>query len=368
MAHNCGVPRMRQAARYVRRLAAGVAALGGAVIGLAVAAPAHASIPPGPTCTTYQLSVALTDPGPADQTLWGQLCYRGVVEPNTVQLLVPGSTYSHIYWNFPSGNGYFSYVDAATLAGYATFDVDRVGIGNSSHPVSSELTVSSDAVSLHDVITDLRAGAVDGHRFSNVIWVSHSLGSMIGAVEISTYHDVSAAILTGFLNAFNPNLGNVEASDIYPAIDDPQFAGSGLDPGYLTTKPGTREALFYDSATADPGIVTIDEATKQTETAAEGATGAALLFDGPSESPTQQITVPVLLVAGQFDNFYCQGVTQYNCDDPASVQQYESLFYSPQADLQIAIVPGTGHDLALSTTAPVTDAILTAWALRTVAP
>ena len=37
-----------------------------------------------------------------------------------MQLLVHGASYNHLYWNFPYGNGYYSYVDAATAAGACT--------------------------------------------------------------------------------------------------------------------------------------------------------------------------------------------------------------------------------------------------------
>ena len=74
-------------------------------------------------------------------------------------------------------------------------------------------------------------------------------------------------------------------ANLYPAVDDPKFAGSGRDPGYLTSKPGTRESLFYAAA--------------------------------PS--------------------------------------------------LTVVTIPETGHDLALSTTAPLTDAVMLAWSAATIA-
>jgi len=42
------------------------------------------------------------------------------------------------------------------------------------------------------------------------------------------------------------------ANALYPAIKDPKFAASGLDPGYLTTVPGTRAKLFYSEPDFDP--------------------------------------------------------------------------------------------------------------------
>jgi pimeloyl-ACP methyl ester carboxylesterase len=331
------------------------------------AAGARADGLPAVTCSDHTLPVALTDPGPADQTMWGQLCYRGGQEPATVQLLVHGVTYNHLYWNFPYGNGYYSYVDAATAAGYATFDVDRIGDGNSSHPPSADIDLNAGAVSLHDAVSALRSGAMDGHAFRHVIMVGHSLGSIEAWIEDARYHDVDAVIITGALHAATPNLPALEA-DFYPAADDPKFAGSGLDPGYLTTRPGTREALFYHPATTNPAVLALDEADKDTTTAAELTDAVSLVAEPPAEQPSLQINVPVLIVVGAQDNLFCAGVTVYNCASAASVQSFESQYYSPQAHLKVAVIPDTGHDLALSTTAPVTDAVMIGWSLSVIAP
>ena len=238
----------------------------------------------------------------------------------TVQLLVHGATYNHLYWNFPYGNGYYSYVGAATAAGYATFDIDRIGDGNSSHPPSSELALDAGEVALHDVVTALRSGAVDGHAFQHVIMVGHSIGSVEAWIEIARYHDVNAVIITGALHAISPDIGALE-SDLYRRSTSPAFAGSGLDPGYLTTLPGTRGSLFYDPATSNPAVVATDEADKDTRTPAELAGAAALISQPPAQQPSYQITLPVLSVVGQDDNLFCTAVTAYNCADPESVQK-----------------------------------------------
>jgi hypothetical protein len=177
-------PRRLRMAKFLA-LTAGVA-----VLAAVPAAGARAAALPAPTCSSYNLPVRIADPGPADQTLWGQLCYRGDREPGTVQLLVHGATYNHLYWNFPYGNGYYSYVGAATAAGYATFDIDRIGAGNSSHPPSASLDLNAGAVALHDAVTALRSGAVDGHAFRHVIAVGHSIGSVEIWLEAARYRDV----------------------------------------------------------------------------------------------------------------------------------------------------------------------------------
>ena len=40
----------------------------------------------------------------------------------------------------------------------------------------------------------------------------------------------------------------------------------------------------------------------------------------------------------------------------------------PAAHLKVAVIPSTGHDLALSTTAPITDAVMIGWSLSVIAP
>jgi pimeloyl-ACP methyl ester carboxylesterase len=259
-------------------------------------------------------------------------------------------------------------VDAAAAAGYATFDVDPVGAGYSSKPPSTELTITAEAVALHDVITALRAGAVDGHAFRSVIWVSHSFGGLFGWVEISTYHDVNAAIFTGTLHALTPEAHANTAAAFYPAIDDPKFADSGLDPGYLTTRPGTRYGLYYYPATAHPKVVALDEADKDVFSATAFAGGPAIVSLPPAQALSQKITVPVLAVVGQYDASYCVGAIAFNCDEPSTVQAFESQYYPPQAHVKVVIIPETGHSLALATTAPFTDAVMISWTRHVVAP
>jgi pimeloyl-ACP methyl ester carboxylesterase len=331
------------------------------------AAGVHAAGLPTLTCSVRTLPVRIVDPGPADQTMWGQLCYRGNHEPGTVQLLAHGATYNHLYWNFPYTSGYYSYVDAATAAGYATFAVDRIGYGNSSHPPSAALGLGAGAVALHDAVAALRLGTVDGHAFTRVIMVGHSIGSSEAWLEAARYHDVAAVIVTAALHALSPGIGALQ-SDLYPAVYDPKFTGSGFDTGYLTTQPGTRGSLFYDSRTANPGVVAADEANKDTVTVPELVDATSMISAPPAQQPSYQITVPVLSVVGENDALFCTGMTVYNCANPKSVREFESQYYSPDAHLKVVVIPYTGHDLALSTTALVTDAVMIGWSLSVVTP
>jgi pimeloyl-ACP methyl ester carboxylesterase len=323
----------------------------------------------GPTCRDYSVPVAIADGGPPEALLFGQLCYVGTRMPNTIQLLVHGITTNHLYWDFPFDNDYYSYVRAVTAAGYATFNVDRLGAGASSRPASPDVNISSGTTALHSLIQQLRSGAAVGHPFKRVLWVGHSFGSVLAWTEVSRYRDVDGVIVTGALHKSSPSfVQNALVSAAVPANLDPHFAGLGLDPGYLTTISGTRANLFYFAPTTDPRVVAVDEANKDTVTLAELATGLPL-FQGPppSTSPSRQINVPVLDVIGQRDSVFC-AADAVDCSSPDSVQRVEAPYYSAQAKLRIVVVPATGHDLNLHLTAPLWYTVALAWTLVHVPP
>jgi pimeloyl-ACP methyl ester carboxylesterase len=318
-------------------------------------------------CVDRTLPVRLTDPGPAQYSLWGELCWRGAVTPTTVQLLVPGGSYDHHYWDFPYRQPRYSYVDAATSAGFATFNVDRIGSGRSSAPPSSTVTAHAEAVALHDVVKALRAGQIGGHRFRTVIWVGHSYGSIIGAFELSQYHDVDAFLVTGMLHSLNTDHFAETAYSVEQANQDPKFAGLGLDDGYTSTTPGTR-GIFYDPDTVSTGVLATEERTKTFQPALDFAEVTALLTPvSPELSATRQIDVPVLVLNGQNDKTYC-GVGFVDCSSPATVLAHEAAYYGPAAHLKVAVIPGTGHSVGLSTTNRLTYATMLAWSALVTRP
>ncbi|MDI1461131.1 alpha/beta hydrolase [Catellatospora sp. KI3] len=331
------------------------------------AAPAGASLAPM-HCTQHTLPVRLSETGAASYSMWGELCYRGPRQPRTVQLLVHGAGYNHVYFDIPYGDGYYSYVRAATLVGYATFNVDRIGAGRSSHPASPLVNIAGGSVALHDAITALRSGAVSGTGFGKVIWVGHSYGSIYGWKEISTYHDVDAFINTAALHVFNqPHLNANIFPNFYGAAADPAFAGLGLDPGYLTSKPDMRHLMYYVPETSDAGALAADEANKDVVSYTQLTDLAAIVALPPASALTQGITVPTLIVNGQADPMHCSAVAQ-DCSSSEVVQQFESQYYPAQARLRTVLIPDTGHNTVTSTTSPYSTAVMLAWSLSVAPP
>ena len=324
------------------------------------AAPVSTTVP---TCVQETLPVALAPDQSAIYHIVGWLCWSGTLQTRTVQVLVSGGSYDHTYWDFPTQPDQYSYLRYAANAGYAVFNFDRIGQGHSDHPLAELVTVQSNAYVIHQIILALRAGQFSGVAFQNVILAGHSLGSGITIYEASQYPgDVNGVIITGFLHTFNSEMLAVLGSNIHPTLLDPRFAPLHYPGGYLTTKSGMRGELFYYQPTADPAIIDSDEATKGTFTDAEAST----FFSQVPLTISQQIHVPVLIAVGQYDQFFCEGSLLFTCADPATVMAYEAHYYSPDAHLQITIIPNSGHDLNLQENASTWFTQALAWANQAV--
>src|SRR2546423_3412732 len=91
----------------------------------------------------------------------GQFCMpAGGVPPTTVQVLVHGTTYNHVYWDFPYQAEHYSHHRDMARHGYATFAVDRLGTGQStSRPAPHCWTVSRQNRSIRSSVTCARAGS-----------------------------------------------------------------------------------------------------------------------------------------------------------------------------------------------------------------
>jgi pimeloyl-ACP methyl ester carboxylesterase len=307
-------------------------------------------------CRFINVPIALAPNLPALYNIYGELCSPSSGPSNTVQLLIPGGTYSHIYWDFPYQPQNYSYVRALNKAGYSTLNIDPIGTGQSSHPLSALVTMDTNAYVVHEIVQDLRNGRIANQSFAQVLLVGHSVGSITAWIEAGTYHDVDGVIITGLTHHLNTVNLTAAATTLYPAMLDPRFAGKPLDAGYLTTELGTRGKDFYFMPGVDPNTLATDETTKETVTSGELASFAPTIADGIS----LHITVPVFVVVGQQDNLFC-GLLATDCSSETTVQQAEAPFYSSQALLQTVVIPNAGHDINLHETAPLWFAAATAW-------
>jgi pimeloyl-ACP methyl ester carboxylesterase len=322
-----------------------------------------ASASTGVSCTTYsRIPVALAAGAPLSYSVSGELCARPgeLARGATVQLLIHGATYDRSYWDFGRIDGIrYSYARDVAAAGYPTFAIDEIGTGASSHPASTQITIQTAAYVAHEIVQGLLDGSVAHVRFSGVIEVGHSVGSLTAIEEAATFHDVAGVIVTGNTH-ITPTFHSVVAANQYPASEDPKFAGRGLDSGYLTTAPGTRGLLFSNAADADPAVIAADEAGKDVISATE--LGSALATKTTSIS--LQINVPVLLIDGSQDPLDCGSETDgqtFDCSTGQAIATQEAPYYSAATDLRACSIPGSGHDINLALNHVLEEADAIAW-------
>lgn len=330
-------------------------------LGTALTPSAFADEAPPISCQSISTEVKLDVLIPA--TVRGELCTPTGQTPSSVQLLIHGATYDRNYWDFPYQPEKYSYADAANARGISTFNIDRVGYGTSSKVPSLSLTAQSQANVIHQLVQKLRRGDIGNKPFQDVILVGHSVGSGIATLAAATYHDVQGVILTGMTHHVALDT-TVAAFTVHthPALLDPKFAGKVFDPGYITTKPGQRDDLFYGPGDdADPGVVARDEELKETVSATELGEAITLGFTVPT---SLNIKVPVLLVNGSEDALFCSGLLAGECSSSAELRDSEAFAFSPAAQLEAFVLPGAGHDINLSTKAAQWHSVAFDWHSR----
>lgn len=325
---NPGLFRLKITTRRV--LAAGLAAL--AVGG--VLSPASAAANPV-ACQDLDIPVTLVG---QPVTVYGRFC-QPAEQTSTVLVLVPGATYTNEYWDLPANLGLVSFRAGMNGHGYATLAVDRLGTGRSSRPASALLTTLTQADVLHQIVGGLRSGEI-GPGYAKVVVGGHSLGAAIGLIEAANYHDVAGVLTAGIAHVFDPvdSVADLVTS-LYPALLDPLLSNRNLDPGYLTTMPGTRSRAFHRPAQPSAAVLAYEEATKDVFATTEF--GSSI----PAMTPyTVLIDAPVLATLSSRDELYCGILVGTNCSSAAAFRNQEALFFSPAAQLRTYLLPGGyGH-------------------------
>jgi pimeloyl-ACP methyl ester carboxylesterase len=336
-------------ARYASwSIAAIVAALMLSAATPAAAATASSEV----TCDDRTVSVRL------GLRIAGTYC-RPSGTPRAIFVLVPGATYNRAYWDFPLQPDTYSFARAAARRGYAVLAIDRLGTGDSSRPLSATLTATLDAATVHDVISHLRGTGFDGRKFSRVLLAGHSLGSTISILEAATYRDVDGVVPTGISHRLNlAVVTKLFLHDFHPAPLDPALASRGLDPGYLTTRPGHRYAAFHAPGQVDPAVIAEDESTKDVFSPTETADGIGISI---LTAYSSLIEVPVLLANGQQDTLFC-GPLAADCSTRQAFLRQERPLYGGAPCIDAVLLPSVGHDINLHPDTPTYQTKVIDWA------
>jgi pimeloyl-ACP methyl ester carboxylesterase len=312
-------------------------------------------------CEKILFQVALAPDQPTSFTVVTWLCARGTVHGKTIQVLVHGATYDHNTWDWPLQPETYSYVRAATAAGYATLNMDRVGHGESSRVSDGALLdLNGDAFAIHQIIQELRGGQLVTHQFGRVratriLLAGESIAANIVWLEAGTYHDVDGLVVAGSAHTFGPGFADIPLNTV-PTFIDPILGPRGFPPNYFTSLVGSRGFLFYWAPNADPAVIALDELLKQTVTLGE------FTSVGPTLPVSAQVNVPTLITIGDHDHLFC---IPPSCSATNSVAN-ETSFWSPAACPELVVVPDSGHNLNLHRNAQTYFAIVREWADRRV--
>uniref|UniRef100_UPI003F497D80 alpha/beta hydrolase n=1 Tax=Amycolatopsis sp. CA-096443 TaxID=3239919 RepID=UPI003F497D80 len=313
---------------------------GGAFLGLAaavasaaalVAAPG-AALASGPSCHDIDVPVSS---GLVSGTMHGTLC-TPAISPRALQLLIPGGSYNRHYFD-GVGVSRYSYTARANAAGYATLAVDRIGTGDSTKPLSALVTDTVQTDAIHQVVVRARAGLLDSRKYSRVALVGHSLGSLQSALAASRHPgDVDAVILSGYSH----HVSLTETARLLGTTHPKTLELSSLDPGYFTTIPGKRAAMFDAADDVAPEVVAADEAGRDQFSAAEVPVA---LLGGLAPATTRAITAPVLVADGGKDTWACPGTL---CASADSLRASEQDAYS--RPVSAYVLARAGHSLAIA--------------------
>ncbi|MFS8101250.1 alpha/beta fold hydrolase [Lentzea alba] len=289
--------------------------------------------------------------GLTQQTMYGKLCVpQGAT---TVQVLVPGGSYTSEYWDIPVNPEVRSVRQAMNNAGIATMTVDRIGTGKSSKPLSLLVNTTTQAQAVHHVIQTLRP------RFQKVLGGGHSIGSGIAIAEASTYRDVDGVLVTGMANQWDYTRVVPALANAIPVTLDPKLSKLGLDPGYLTTAPGARYGMFHDPGPANPAVIDYDESTKDVFATTEAVT--TILMNNIVIPASRGITAPVMSVQSSADYFCGTPPLGADCSSAEALVASERPYFSNAPRMDGFVLDGYGHCINFAPNSAEYHAAVIAW-------
>ena len=278
----------------------------------------------GESLKTQRLTFPVTLSNGSAAEVVGYLYYKGSYHDRTLLVAVHGATYNHNYWAVPAINGHeYSFAGFMTDRKYAVLAIDELGTGESTRPEDGDLlTLDQTASTIHQVITQLRAGNGGiGYAFSHVVTVGHSLGAINIIYEQATYHDADAVVSTG--------MGHVPHELPIP----PEVFAALLQYEYAPLPPELRSAAFYYAPGADPDVIVYDN-NFLADLLARGqlSTGILAMFD-PAATRVGATTGHVLVQLGEFDVLF-----------PASLAEGEAAYFASASSVTVQSLAGVGHD------------------------
>ncbi|HBP86556.1 MAG TPA: alpha/beta hydrolase [Nitrospirales bacterium] len=250
----------------------------------------------------------------------------------TLQVLVPGFTYNHTYWDPPHKKlANYSYARFMAQQGYPVLALDPLGTGASGIPDGDVLNINQSVSSLAQVLTRVRSLPNPlGKKFSRVVLVGHSVGTAIAVVTTGTFPGIADFLVaTGW--SFAPHIVPLGPELIAAALANP----------YIRFPDTVREDLFYFTPSAKPAVIDFDNRVLADQFSrgvlVEGLPLLEALALGDIHaiqniSRIDKVDIPVLVQLGRFDVIA-----------PPLMPEVEARLYSSSPDVSVDILERMGH-------------------------
>lgn len=250
----------------------------------------------------------------------------------TLQVLVPGFTYNHTYWDPPKKKlPTFSYARFMAQQGYPVLALDLLGTGESSIPDGFALNITESVSSLAQVLTAARSLSNPlGRDFKRIVLVGHSVGSAIAVTTAGRFPGITDFLVsTGW--SFSPHV-----VPLPPGI----IAASSVTP-YIRFPSPIRKELFYFTPSAGQSVIDFDNRVLADQfpsgILAQGLPLLKALAFGDFKaiqniSRVSQVNIPVLVQLGRFDDIA-----------PPLMPEVDARLYSSSPDVSVEILERIGH-------------------------
>ncbi|KAK5938058.1 hypothetical protein PMZ80_009647 [Knufia obscura] len=265
---------------------------------------------------------------------------------STLQLLTHGIGFNASYWDFylPSNpsDAQYSYISAATAAGYATLSYNRLGIdGSGPADPDKEVQPTVELAIMARIIQTAREGKLSEKipKPSKIVHVGHSFGSILSNALAATAPTLfDGIVLTGYTGDTQYQKGNSAALGFNRASDQnpSRWPAAQYPAGYVTwPNKWSLQLGFFSYPHFDPAVLDHTEAIKAPFSTAEFFAAGLLKFAAPG------LVAPVLYVNGEKDLGNCGG----NCTGVLGEGTPSWTNFNGSSDIESVIVPGYGHGM-----------------------
>ncbi|NHC44014.1 alpha/beta fold hydrolase [Motilibacter aurantiacus] len=290
-------------------------------------------VPCAPDGATYHVTGSLVGPAAALDRPGGRV-------EGLATLYLHGLGFGKFLWNYKNVAGY-DYATNQAAAGQVSVVIDRLGYGDSDHPVGTAVCTGSQADMADQMVSALRSGGYTLEkraplRFAKVVLAGHSYGAQIAQIAAYSFKNVDGLAVIGY----SDTVASATAATAQ------RYAARTCGLGGKRSEKGARNYSTFgkpeDAAAnlfANTNNRVLRSALRQIN---RDECGDLLSYKtGQTADLTylSQVTAPVLVVSGGKDAIF-----------PPPAGQAQAALFTGSAGVTQVEVPETGHNFTLERT------------------